>query len=332
MDKRKQTVKYVSRKPGIAGWFTNFPKHLNVTTQKTSLALPENFAHGYAKVWQISDGLTCRLVDYRLNADFSYAEPAARTRFLIIYLYCYRNCAHLKYTINDRTIVEGEDFDFSSLLMTNSSVNQRFELTKGASVRGLTIELKKEWLTEKMNPASGVNLEILEQRDVFQTMIKPAYRVLINEIFQPDPRLHMPELYMSSRVLKLLELFFDDIFTNGLDANILPASARDVENLMTIEQYLRQHYRGPFPTITSLSRMAMMSGTKLKLTFKKAFGTTLFEYFQRNRMAKAKELLQSNQHTVTEVGEMLGYKNMSNFSTAFRKEFNVLPKDAAGLD
>lgn len=331
MGKIKKIVRFVSNQPGLEGWYRNFPKHLNATTQKSSVSLPDNFAHGYAKVWQISEGLTCRLVDYKLNTDFSYTEKAANDFYLIIYLYHYRECAQLKYEINNKVIIEGEEMDFSSLLMTNSFTTQKFNLSKGALVRGLTIELKKDWLLKKINPSSKMNLEVLEKRDVFQTAIKPVYRILMDEIFNPNPISHVPDLYLSSRVLRLLELFFDDIFTNGLDANILPVSAHDVQSLLVVEQFLTQHYRQPFPTIAILSRMAMMSSTKLKFTFKKAFGSGLFEYFQRNRMSKAKELLRSNRYTVTEVGEMLGYKNMSNFSVAFKKEFDVLPKDAGQL-
>lgn len=331
LGKKKKIIRFVSNQPGLEGWYKHFPKHLNAPAPKSSVSLPDNFAHGYAKVWQISDGLTCRMVDYKLNTDFSYTEKVANDFYLIIYLYHYRNCAHLKYEVNDKVVIEGEETDFSSLLMTNSFVTQKYFLSKGALVTGLTLELKKDWLIKRINPSTKVNLEILEKRDVFQSAIKPGYRTLMNEIFNPAPRSHVPDLYLSSRVLRLLELFFDEIFTNGLDANILPVSARDVQSLLSVEQFLTLHYRQPFPTIARLSRMAMMSSTKLKFTFKKAFGSSLFEYFQRNRMAKAKELLRSNQYTVTEVGEMLGYKNLSNFSAAFRKEFDVLPKDAAQL-
>jgi len=331
LKKENKAVKFVLNQPGLEGWFKNFPKRLKTLPDKSSVVLPESFATGYARVWKIFEGLTCRMVDYQLNSDFSYAEPASKEFYLIIYLYNYRNCSYLKYEVNDKIIIENREPDYSSLLMTNSLVNQRFKISRGAYVQGLTIEMKKDWLLKKINPSSKINLEVLEQRDIFQTMIKPPYRLLINEIFHPNPHSHVPDLYLSSRILRLLELFFNEIFTNGLEANILPVSSSDVQSLFAVEQYLSQHYQSPFPTVSILSRMAMMSNTKLKMTFKKAFGTGLFEYFQRNRMARAKELLKSNLYTVGEVGEMLGYKNMSNFSVAFKKEYKVLPKDVAQL-
>jgi AraC-like DNA-binding protein len=37
--------------------------------------------------------------------------------------------------------------------------------------------------------------------------------------------------------------------------------------------------------------------------------------------------LDTGRYTVSEVGGMIGYQNLSNFSSAFKKEFRCLPKD-----
>jgi AraC family transcriptional regulator len=43
-------------------------------------------------------------------------------------------------------------------------------------------------------------------------------------------------------------------------------------------------------------------------------------------MHKAMQLLKSN--NVTETAMVMGYSNFSHFSTAFRKQFGMLPKEA----
>lgn len=323
---KKKALTYVSRQHDLSNWFWDFTNYLEATPKRDSASLPESFATGYMKVFEIADGLTCRIVDYKLNTDFFYEGSASPEFHLIIYFYNYLNCHSLTYEINDQKVVESRDSDYSSVLMTNSFTHQRFNVSKGTSVKGITIEIKKSWLRHRINPRSELDLKILRSKDVFQTMIKPSYRSIMAEILRPNLRTFIPELYLSSRVLRLLEFFFNDILKNGLEGNVLPVSTRDVKSLFQVEQYLLQHYREPFPTVKRLSKMAMMSGTKLKQIFKNAFGISLFAYFQQNRMYRARELLQSGLYTVTEVGEILGYQNMSNFSTAFKKEFGVLPK------
>lgn len=327
--KKKEVIKYVSNTPDLQEWIRDFAMHLSTNSQEDKIQYPESFAKGYARVFQISEGLTGRIVDYTLNTDFLFTRNPAKEFYLILYLYNYKNCHRLELEINDRKIVEHENSELSSLLLTNSMVKQQLTITQNTIVKGLTIQMTEDWLKRKLKPSSKVNLKLLENKDVFQTLIKPKYRKLIDEIFNLRPDSFVPDLYLATRILRLLELFFDDIFKNGLEANVLPASTQDVQGLLNVEQYLLQNYREAFPTINTLSRLAMMSSSKLKQTFKKAFGMGLFEYFQQNRMYKARDLLLSEVYSVTEVGQLLGYHNLSNFSAAFKKEFGVLPKDAA---
>jgi AraC-like DNA-binding protein len=42
-------------------------------------------------------------------------------------------------------------------------------------------------------------------------------------------------------------------------------------------------------------------------------------------MMKARQMLNSKKHSVKEVGMQLGFKNLSNFTIAFKKEFSILP-------
>ena len=71
----------------------------------------------------------------------------------------------------------------------------------------------------------------------------------------------------------------------------------------------------------------MMSTTKLKAKFKQIYGMKLYEYYNRNRMERAKEMLESGKYSVKQVGYQIGFTNLSNFAKAFRKEFGILPKD-----
>jgi AraC-like DNA-binding protein len=76
-----------------------------------------------------------------------------------------------------------------------------------------------------------------------------------------------------------------------------------------------------------LSRVAAMSPTKLKKLFKAVYGEAIYSFFQKHRMKHAAELLLTKEFTVKEVGSKLGYANLSNFTLAFKKEFNRLPSE-----
>ncbi|HSC38553.1 MAG TPA: AraC family transcriptional regulator [Chitinophagaceae bacterium] len=98
----------------------------------------------------------------------------------------------------------------------------------------------------------------------------------------------------------------------------------DVTNLLRVQRYLTDHYKEAFPGVLQLSRLSMMSPTKLKSGFRRFFGYTLFDYYQKYRLEQAKMLLQKKL-PVKIVAAEFGYSNPSHFSLAFRKEFGIPP-------
>jgi AraC-like DNA-binding protein len=81
------------------------------------------------------------------------------------------------------------------------------------------------------------------------------------------------------------------------------------------------------PSMKELARSVAMSESKLKRIFKIVYGAPVFEYFQKHRMQKARQMLLSGAFSVKDVGYTLGYSNLSNFSVAFKKEFGKLPSE-----
>jgi AraC-like DNA-binding protein len=76
-----------------------------------------------------------------------------------------------------------------------------------------------------------------------------------------------------------------------------------------------------------LARMAAMSPSKLKTSFRDVYGLPIYQYFQKHRMNKAKAMLLSQKYNVREVGIDVGFSNLSNFAKAFKKSFDQLPSD-----
>ena len=71
--------------------------------------------------------------------------------------------------------------------------------------------------------------------------------------------------------------------------------------------------------------MVSMSSTKLKKSFKEMYGNSIYSYYQKLRMQKARELLLSGKYSLKQTAEAVGYINTANFITAFKKQYHVLP-------
>jgi len=111
----------------------------------------------------------------------------------------------------------------------------------------------------------------------------------------------------------------EEIFTCKFLAN-----AEDREKIVKAREVLLQHIGEPL-TIKELSRKVAINECYLKKGFKELFGTTIFDFYQSQRMEHAKYLLYNKGLSVTEVSSMLGYSSISHFSTAFKKHTGIKP-------
>ncbi|WP_143424094.1 helix-turn-helix domain-containing protein, partial [Gilliamella apicola] len=128
-------------------------------------------------------------------------------------------------------------------------------------------------------------------------------------------------LLLYAHVLKYLNWYFksfDSLLTKE------EFTQWEYEQFNHVRNYLVSDLTNP-PTIEWLAKQVGINQSKLKKGFKQVFGKSIYAYFLTERMNKAKQLLMEN--SVTETAVMMGYSNISHFSSAFRKQFGVLPKE-----
>ena len=102
------------------------------------------------------------------------------------------------------------------------------------------------------------------------------------------------------------------------------ANEADKEKIIKSREILIQHIGEPI-TIKELSRKVAINECYLKKGFKELFGTTIFDFYQSQRMEHARYLLYEKGLSVTEVSLLLGYSSISHFSTAFKKHTGLKP-------
>lgn len=102
------------------------------------------------------------------------------------------------------------------------------------------------------------------------------------------------------------------------------ANEADRDKIIKAREILIQQIGEPI-TIKELSRKVAMNECYLKKGFKEMFGTTIFDFYQSQRMEHAKYLLYEKGLSVTEVSLLLGYSSISHFSTAFKKHTGLKP-------
>lgn len=158
--------------------------------------------------------------------------------------------------------------------------------------------------------------------------IATEYRVMLDDLWTEKITEPMRLNYIQNRVLLLLEKYIIKLHTRqDLRGKKVRRSDDETLRLMKVEALLVKNFKLPVPTINELSRLSAMSPTKLKNDFKALYGLPIYKYYQKNRMIKAKSLLVLAKYTIKEIGQMVGYSNLSHFASSFKEEFGHLPSE-----
>lgn len=96
------------------------------------------------------------------------------------------------------------------------------------------------------------------------------------------------------------------------------------QTIEKIKKYMIANFTKDLST-EELAKMANVSKPHFHRLFKENTGISAKQYIIRVRMNRAKALLESGEHNITEVAQLLGYDDIYYFSRLFRKVFGVTP-------
>lgn len=152
-------------------------------------------------------------------------------------------------------------------------------------------------------------------------------RMVLEAILNNNYTDTLENIFINAQIQMLL-LYSLDCMTGEKELDTINckflANEADREKIIKSREVLIQHIGEPI-TIKELSRKVAMNECYLKKGFKEMFGTTIFDFYQSQRMEHAKYLLYEKGLSVTEVSVLLGYSSISHFSTAFKKHTGLKP-------
>ncbi|TAD85902.1 MAG: AraC family transcriptional regulator [Bacteroidetes bacterium] len=153
-------------------------------------------------------------------------------------------------------------------------------------------------------------------------------RVILQSLFNHKYTDTLENIFLNSQIQFLLVYSLDCLFGEGDRDKVYQCKfledERGRETIAKARELLIQHIGDPI-TIKELARKVATNECYLKKGFKEMFGTTIFDFYQSQRMEHAKYLLYDKSLSVTDVSALLGYSSISHFSTAFKKHTGLKP-------
>jgi AraC-like DNA-binding protein len=293
--------------------------------------LPSDKGEGYIRAMRLPNGLQVLISNYSVQQDVLFQRKKTDKDFFMLRLdEAYLSTEDIENISSGASVVA--PMGKSAVFLMNSRFDWLFLSKKDAKIRVINIIFSREWLehflgVEKVGGIIKKYLSLKMSAFNYEPM-DIEYKRILSEVLHDGNDKIFETLVIQNRLMLLLERFFTRIYKKMNNSNFeMRISGDDLQRLVTVETELIKDFSVSPPGIVKLARMAAMSPSKLKTTFKDIYNLPIYQYYQKHRMNKAKAMLLSQRYSVKEVGMEVGYSNLSNFAKAFKKSFDQLPSD-----
>ncbi len=306
-------------------------KCFNSKVKDGYMYLPKEFGEGYMRLISLPNGLQAMISDYTLHQDVLIQRKKIAADFFTL-RFDEAFTPNMPDTPVSKKEVKDQGGTKSAVFLMSTKFDWLFLTTQGTRVKGVNLVFSREWLetflgVEKVGGIIKKYLSLKMSAFNYEPL-DTEYKRIMGEVINPSADKVFETLVIQNRIMLLLERFFTRIYKKMSNSNYdVKISNDDLERLMVVESELVKDFSLVPPGIPKLARMAAMSPSKLKTTFREIYGLPIYQYYQKHRMNKAKAMLLSQKYNVKEVGMDVGYSNLSNFAKAFKKSFDQLPSD-----
>lgn len=239
----------------------------------------------------------------------------------------------LKYT--DKILDEQTNKCANSMFVKYINQSQSlFEVNKDSILKDIGIIIKGDFLQEFfLEKISNKELVLKNYEKNISTNFKTAQtnlktKILAHEIFNSPYEGELHKIYLQSKVYEIVFHELSDILQVNRLKNIkkeVKLTKEDIYALQKAKSLICE--KRFFLNLPKLSKEVALNEFKLKYGFKKLFNTTPGALILEFRMLEARKLLESSELNITEISKLVGYEYVQSFTTAFKKRFNVNPKE-----
>ena len=169
--------------------------------------------------------------------------------------------------------------------------------------------------------------ELLEQLGIKAVPSSPSKMPdemsnLIQEMIHNPYEESLRNFYYENSVRELL------FFHLSQSKNVVPGELanKDISAIYQADAIIASNLNEHF-TIEKLSRMTGTNQFKLKKGFRQIFGMGVFHRLLYRRMEQAKIFLETTNKSIGEIAGLAGYDTAAGFIHAFRREFDMTPRE-----
>lgn len=321
-------IEFTVNKP--ADWLKDIANKFGVELINKTVTLPKNIGEGYLRHYYLSDCFTLNYLHFKLIEPLIFSRKEGKpSNYSPIIFYINKNILEQDIENSVKYISSKTE---NGIFWPSSQISSKWKLPVNECISNITIAINHEILQKKLNHGEdSLVFQLLNSskpfyvfEDIVPEMLCPIRDII--EVMQSGKHAAVENLFLESKVVELVSLFFEKLIERPLSRKISSINSKDVEKLFKVKGIIKENISN-VPEIEEISNIVGMSVSKLQKLFKQVFGKSIYQYYLYERMLMARKMLLSRRYTVSEVGYDLGYSNLSHFTKAFRKIFGVNPKE-----
>lgn len=138
--------------------------------------------------------------------------------------------------------------------------------------------------------------------------------------------LHSSKILISTVNIVIKDaLTVNPVVLNATSEQTNSSKNHDAELIKQLYNFILENLDSPLPTVRVLSTRFGTNEYKLKDDFRHFFKTSIYQFYNDERLKRAHLLIQQTTIPLKEIADMSGFTMYPSFSKAFKKRFNYAP-------
>nr|WP_315027676.1 AraC family transcriptional regulator [uncultured Chryseobacterium sp.] len=309
--------------PTIPDVLKKLAQFLGTELKDKRLEIPSQFGSGYCSGFIFNENIRMLISNYELNEDVNLENKDMNTTKKMIFFKFQNIFSKIEMPSSGSPISE-----LPSVLIGTSRINTDEVISIHSNKATVNIEIDAEYLSRLFysSDQSPVLQSLLKnaQPFLFEQMVHPVLQHVVDEIISDSTEEVFRLFYLRVKAEELICRLLIELEKRN-EKRVYALNTKDIETIYQVRERMLRKLENP-PVIKDLAAESGMSSTKLKRLFKQIFGNSIFSYYQEFRMKEAALLLQEKKYSVSEIGYMLGFTNLSHFSKVFNEHIGMKPK------
>lgn len=205
-----------------------------------------------------------------------------------------------------------------NILIANSNELHRAYCTEGPYLSNVIIF-----------DVGGLSPELARIHFIFQSIIQNDRTIqnLVARIFEERQSVRLGyKSLCKALVTEMLVYLCRNYVVQSLSDRDSLKRKKDLERLNVVLSYIHDHYTERISN-GELAKMICLSEDRFGHLFRESVGKAPLQYINDMRLKSAMNLLKTNEYTVTEVAELVGFQDYNHFGRLFRRRYGYTPYD-----